>query len=585
MAEWSARQEMETAASTPSSQHDAAEESTGPKLAKDKHCPFCGQAFTSSSLGRHLDLYIKPRNPKPPDGVHDVEEIKKIRGGITRRQPKAISKPSSEVHVGEWRRHSSNSDAATPAPTRKPPVKVQTRVTAVSPVNSPINIKDGETMQTSLNAPNWQATGVINNLPPRAPSRNDTVPPSGQAERMQAMRRDDTGKRVERPSFDEDAILKLQEDAEVGRTAELALRELLASLEAARQKADTKELFEGVDLFSLSFPGLCLAILPAPTTLQSSTPFPGLESWPLDPPGQMQFDCLTRRMNARLRELRQTENPDESFPPATYFKQSAHVQNAYEHWQSLSESERVSAWRIESLRAFARAQEQKEQALLRLEAAETRIRHLEADFDRMSRYQLPREYLLHPPQTISAPVAVLRDVDSTHRHSFAAEASYNADALLSKWRSTVKATLRRAAAPSMRVDDPKAAQNRPVKDQIAGDMILNGAVIGVNGAMRRHAGAPVHDPGFVDYETPPEPGTVISAEEEGDEADAEGEADEDDRDSKRRVNGGALVPHKGAATAFGRPTRKEGTTNVNGKRLLMSTTGLNSRPTKVSRTR
>ena len=31
------------------------------KAPKDRNCPFCNQAFTSSSLGRHLDLYIKPK--------------------------------------------------------------------------------------------------------------------------------------------------------------------------------------------------------------------------------------------------------------------------------------------------------------------------------------------------------------------------------------------------------------------------------------------------------------------------------------------------------------------------------------------
>lgn len=31
------------------------------KAAKDRKCQFCGQAFTSSSLGRHLDLYIRPK--------------------------------------------------------------------------------------------------------------------------------------------------------------------------------------------------------------------------------------------------------------------------------------------------------------------------------------------------------------------------------------------------------------------------------------------------------------------------------------------------------------------------------------------
>ena len=33
---------------------------------KDKSCPYCGQAFTSSSLGRHLDLYIKPKTRRQP---------------------------------------------------------------------------------------------------------------------------------------------------------------------------------------------------------------------------------------------------------------------------------------------------------------------------------------------------------------------------------------------------------------------------------------------------------------------------------------------------------------------------------------
>lgn len=58
------------------------------KAPKDKHCPYCGQTFTSSSLGRHLDLYIKNKNPKAPDGLHNVDEIRKLRGSITRRQPR-----------------------------------------------------------------------------------------------------------------------------------------------------------------------------------------------------------------------------------------------------------------------------------------------------------------------------------------------------------------------------------------------------------------------------------------------------------------------------------------------------------------
>jgi hypothetical protein len=71
------------------------------KAPKDKNCPFCGQAFTSSSLGRHLDLYIRPKNPKAPDGIHLVDEIRKIRGGITRRQAKASISKNKEEDGGD----------------------------------------------------------------------------------------------------------------------------------------------------------------------------------------------------------------------------------------------------------------------------------------------------------------------------------------------------------------------------------------------------------------------------------------------------------------------------------------------------
>ena len=68
-----------TAASSPASESNNnrdQEQEGATKSTKDRACPFCGQAFTSSSLGRHLDLYIKPKNPNPADGVHDVDEIR-----------------------------------------------------------------------------------------------------------------------------------------------------------------------------------------------------------------------------------------------------------------------------------------------------------------------------------------------------------------------------------------------------------------------------------------------------------------------------------------------------------------------------
>lgn len=67
---------------------DSQNTSTKLSAPKDRSCPFCGNAFTSSSLGRHLDSYVRNKNPKAPDGIHDVQEIRKIRSGITRRLQK-----------------------------------------------------------------------------------------------------------------------------------------------------------------------------------------------------------------------------------------------------------------------------------------------------------------------------------------------------------------------------------------------------------------------------------------------------------------------------------------------------------------
>jgi hypothetical protein len=56
---------------------------------KDRKCTFCRQTFTSSALGRHLDLYIRSKNPAKPDGIHLVDKILELRGGIKRRQAKS----------------------------------------------------------------------------------------------------------------------------------------------------------------------------------------------------------------------------------------------------------------------------------------------------------------------------------------------------------------------------------------------------------------------------------------------------------------------------------------------------------------
>jgi hypothetical protein len=341
-------------------------------------------------------------------------------------------------------------------------------------------------------------------------------------------------------------MVKLQEAAELGRAAEMALREVLGSLEAAQKAVKPKSLYEDFDFYELSFPGLCLAILPPPGTLFSSTPFPSAESWTMEPPGLRQYETMCRFLNTRISGRQHTDK----VPDAISFRHHAHLSGAWEHWQTLSISDRQSAWTLEILRSFTRSQDKVQAQRLELEKANQRISQLEAEFDRLARCQLPREYLMRPPNTTFVPSNVMREVKTSAPRSDITDANYDAETLISKWRSTIRAIPRpprpgpqhRAASPSSAPTTTIAASKTAASDKRAAqqaenfnaDIIMNGAVWGVGGRIpRNRAGWNEEEIGpgdaAVSYETPPEPGVVMSAEDSlaspGDE-DASGEAEE-----------------------------------------------------------
>ena len=171
--------------------------------AKDRECPYCHQAFTSSSLGRHLDLYIKDKNAKPPDDLHDIEEIRRMRGNVTRRQARS----SAGKRDG-----STASSKLTPFRDQRSP--------STQGAHANIHSLDGAPIRTYLNRMNWQSTGVINDLPP--------VPREGESP---------FGRRPSRGTSVKEEIIHKQnalEDRERARAAELALQEVLGSVKAAK---------------------------------------------------------------------------------------------------------------------------------------------------------------------------------------------------------------------------------------------------------------------------------------------------------------------------------------------------------------
>jgi hypothetical protein len=211
---------------------DSQADTSTTKAPKDKKCPYCDQAFTSSSLGRHLDLYIKEKNPKPPDGIHDVEAIKKLRGAITRRQPKGASARREASQPGgtpSWSANKSPESEADSSSVRSP-----TRPKEPQKASNPADLTANLYPFTA----SWTATGVINDIGSKSGetsqdgSKDATQEPATRAIVPRAMSRQYTKAHLE-------AKQKFQDTIDTKRAAELALRELIGSWRAAKYDCDS----------------------------------------------------------------------------------------------------------------------------------------------------------------------------------------------------------------------------------------------------------------------------------------------------------------------------------------------------------
>ncbi|TID21029.1 hypothetical protein E2P81_ATG05654 [Venturia nashicola] len=359
--------------STPQSSNDA--DQTGPKIPKDRQCPFCHQPFTSSSLGRHLDLYIKPKNPKPPDGIHNVEDIRRLRGNITRRQSRVSSvKEASSAPTGDA---SSSSAPTTSAQSKRYASITETSNNVPAPSPSP-KIGDAQDryekmFNVKVNRPTWEATGVMNDLPPRQGSTPDT--------RKEASRH--TLLKV-----DSEQRKRIADELDTGRAAELALREVLASVRDANAQQTARGLFD-FDFFACSFPTLCLRLLPAPPTIHSSTPFATNESWSFNPPADQQYDALHVKIQEHGKAfLRQSQTRHQKFGPTTNVAKSldmhkffVHASDAYSYWNSLDPNQKQQTWQQEILRSFARAEEARKEGQNTIASLRRQIDQLSLQLD------------------------------------------------------------------------------------------------------------------------------------------------------------------------------------------------------------
>ncbi|KAI0011456.1 hypothetical protein F4779DRAFT_572779 [Xylariaceae sp. FL0662B] len=404
----------------------AAAESPGvPKSSapKDRNCPYCGQAFTSSSLGRHLDLYIKEKNPKAPDGIHDVNAIRKMRGSITRRQPR-----------GSLARRDTSTPGTPTTSSRQSPGPD-------SGVKHPGLPREGQYVVDHQTPkfpflPTWEATGVINDIP----SRNEELRGSreeGAGAGLDLSRRSSMPRAPSRvmQKTQLDARQKLADAMDTARAAELALRELLSSWRAAKHHIDMNSVPFDFDPLSLDFPALTLQCLQAPPTLFSSTPHPTSTSWSIQPPAQKQYEALKTWFREEFRKWRVTcamattaASEDLSYPPLNTFiphdtreavkkaeraastletQVNEHLQSTYHVWEQLPAPRRTELWNLELARSVGRRQKEVEKLKETQRAVKQENANLKSHIDQLNRLQQPREFRIVPPATIPVEEAVL----------------------------------------------------------------------------------------------------------------------------------------------------------------------------------
>ncbi|KAL8700914.1 MAG: hypothetical protein Q9201_005183 [Fulgogasparrea decipioides] len=379
---------------------------------KNTSCRYCGTPFTTSSLGRHLDLYIRETNPKPPDGIHDVEEIRRLRGNVTRRQAKSSTKGEGSTP--------SNAKPASIHDQRSPSAALQQN--GKSPANG---AQKGE-----MNRAGWQATGVINGLPV------SRVSPSRLLSRAEGSRSNKQEIARKEVAIDErDRTLAV----------ELALKEVLENVRAASMRAHPPSPFD-FDFFRLGFPGLCLRCMPPPRSMSSHHSNLGQETWPLDPPGRLEFEYVKRYTFAKVQEWKARITLDDQhsdhigeIDPQLNAKLAReeptyhnHVLQMYSNWQGLPEEKKLDEWRLECQKAYAEEYDRHQETRDRLDQLEQEIHHLRDRVNQPKNTQSSSGLGFSPLPLSRATIATLSSQQARDLHQW----DYNE--LVNKWKLRIR---------------------------------------------------------------------------------------------------------------------------------------------------
>ncbi|KAJ5773235.1 hypothetical protein N7457_008131 [Penicillium paradoxum] len=414
------KEEPETSRDTPEGSAAADDQSKASLAAKDRKCQYCQQAFTSSSLGRHLDQFLFK---KKPDGIHDVEEIRRIRSGITRRQ----ARTSTGKHEGS-------------------PERAQKKGSADPYTTAESGSKSREApVRMMFNTPTWHATGVINDIPnpSRVPDAYRIAPSQSRTASLQLPDYASRGSSSSNP--------------DTMRALELALREVLDNIKAATSCIRPRLSPFDFDIQAQTFPSMCLQLLPPPPSLFATHPFSSSASFPLQAPGAEHLDIIRQALRSKVAQWQTDQLAAESttapharhgntgVDPNMIYRSAQqhedisfrHLELAFNHWNSLPHETRRDAWQLEITRAFARELEKRKSSDEQLARVQQEANQLRAQVERLGSCQWPREFALFPPDTLPLPREVARELDAQDSQISADSARWDYDNVVAKWRRVV----------------------------------------------------------------------------------------------------------------------------------------------------
>ena len=417
--------------------------------------------FTSSSLGRHLDLYIKPQNAKPADGIHNVEEIKRVRGNVTRRQardslergPGAGGKKSHEnrssllatTKSGSTRQISTSASVKEGSQPIVQPMPLDHLTAGTDRRHAIAAGKDQVTM--IINKLTWEATGVMNDLPTGNSKGNG--PPTPRKRETGTISRRTSPTRMPVQDREQQQSNALDEERNRAIAAEMALKEVLSSVQAANARAHAKPLFD-FPFFKSNFPSLCLYCLsPAPslgsTVTSSEGDIMAGAAWSKDPPVYVHLEYLRRWLAMQIRTWKdrrkfsaQKIGSRSSSPTSQQSSKCTssnidfsdphqhHLSSVYDSYASLPQHTQQEQWQFALANHLAFEQEshagtESRLTLMEQEVYALRTQHYTGESTHLPLHVLP---LTQPTTTELLPESELQ--------------AWNYDTILNRWRDRIQ---------------------------------------------------------------------------------------------------------------------------------------------------